>query len=350
MSLSILLNKDTIRKKCHPMCFYLKWTDEGQSHMPKYVAQWTNLEDLDKTKIKWKTTIKWKEIGDITLATDFLPDREYLNINENMYKNDKYLKSHLQKSIRRSNVSKSIKTAVHFYDINNQDMLRRLCIIAIEDALPIDGFSTLVWLMAANSKDYKISDSHLGWILGYVHDLAKCNYYEQIDHGLAQNKNISMKNLRLYQLDQTGRNLCYSIMFREVYGGMKNDRNMCLSAAMLWYMRFNTKSRFLKLLSREQNFITPPTVQLNKNEWFNAAIDFHCYPGICNYLWERHDQYDVELLKQVIWHCSSCITNKKNIASDMGQRCWDNQKYREIWKIIRKDFNSITKFMILQNS
>ena len=332
------------------MCFYLKWTDDGQPEMPKYIAQWTNLEDLDKSKIKWKRTVKWKEIGEIILATDFSPDKEYLIVKENIYNNENYLKSHLQKCIRRSNVSKSIKTAMHFYDRQVHDFLRRLCIIAVEDALPLDGYSTLVWLMAANSKEYKISDSHLGWLLGYVHDLAKCPYYEQIDHDLAQKKGKTLRNLRLYQHKQDGRNLTYSIMFRQAYGGMRTDKKMCLNSAMLWSMRFGTDSRFLQLLKREQIFVTPPTAELRKNEWFCAAIDFHCYPGICNYLWERHDEYDEDLLKQVIWHCSSCITNKKNIATDMGQRCWDNVQYREIWKVIRKDFNNITKFMIQKNA
>lgn len=330
------------------MCFYLKWTDGGQPNMPKYIAQWTNIDELDRSKIAWKVQVTWKDIGEITLAADYVTgsderDQAYLNKgSEATYSNKSYLKSHLQKSIRRSCIGKALKTTVHFLDIDPSDFLRRLCIIAIEDALPLDGYSTLVWLMVACSKEYSLSNSHVGWILGYVHDLAKCGYYEQIEKKEA----IPLRSLRLFKQEQAGRNLCYSIMLRHAYGGMRGDKEMCHASTALWQSRFNTKSRFLELLAREQIFITYPTTALQKGEWILAAIDFHCYPGICDKLWEKHDTYTTEQIKEAIWHCSSCVTNKRNIATDEGQRQWDNVTYRKVWLEIRKDFNSIARFMI----
>jgi len=332
------------------MCFYLKWTDDGCKDRKKYVAQWTNIDSIDSKLIKWKCRVNFKDIGEITLATDYVTKDPFVLLKENPYNNTSYLKSHLQKSIRRGNVNKSLKTALHFYDNNANDFLRRLCIIAIEDALPLEGFSTIVWFMSAYSKNYNISESHMGWILGYVHDLAKCQYYEQMDKKLAQKKNKNIRNLRLYQLPQDGKDLCYSIMFRQGYGGMRSDKAMCLNATMLWSMRYSTNSRFLQLLDRKHIFMTPPTTDLLKNEWFSAAIDFHCYTGIIDYLWERNDEFDQEQIKNAIWHCSSCITNKKNIATDIGQRDWSNEKHIAVWNVIKKDFMGISKFMILKNS
>lgn len=351
MALSTLFNKDVIRKNCHPMCFYLKWTDQGQPNMPKYVAQWTNIDELDRHKITWKTTVNWKEIGDIMLATDLAPgsderDPAYLNKgSEATYSNKSYLKSHLQKAVRRSCIGKALKTAVHFLDIDPVDFLRRLCIIAIEDALPLDGYSTLVWMMAASSKEYSLTNSHVGWLLGYVHDLAKCGYYEQF----GKETITPLKSLKLFKQEQAGRNLCYSIMLRHNYGGMRGDKEMCHAATVMWQNRFSTKSRFLTLLERSPIFITFPTAPLHKGEWILAAIDFHCYPGICDKLWEKHDIYTTEQIKQAIWHCSSCVTNKRNIAADEGQRQWDNSSHRKVWLDIRKDFNSIARFMISVN-
>jgi hypothetical protein len=349
---SLFKNKDAINKNCHPMCFYLKWTESGPVDIPKYIAQWTNLDQLDRTCVKWKANVKWKEIGEITLATDYIPgsdplDPSYLvgkGADETpSYSNVSYIKSHLQKCIRRSCVGKALKTAIQFLHLEPIDFLRRLCIIAIEDALPLDGFSTLVWLMAASSKEYCLTSSHVGWLLGYVHDLAKCPYYEQIDHTMAD---TTIRSLRLFRHGPNGRNLCYSIMLRHSYGGMKGDKAMCHSNTVLWHMRFNTKSRFLDLLNRQQTFITFPTTALTKGEWLPAAIDFHCYTNICNHLWEKHDTYTVDQIRDAIWHCSSCLTNKKNIAQDLGQRQWDNKDYQKVWHDIKRDFNGIARYII----
>lgn len=350
MSLSQLLGIDSIRKNSHPKCFYLKWTTDGPSDCPRYVASWVCFDDLDKSKIVWKESIKWKELGDdIILATDY-QSAPYHSLVKNSYSNTAYLKSHLQKCIRRNNTSKALKTVYHLYNLDPSELLRRLCIIAIEDALPLQGFSTLVWLMAAHSKGFSLSVSHLGWILGYTYDLAQCKYYEQIDHSLVVKKGIKFSNLKLFKLNQDGRNLCYSIMLRQSFGGMRGDKNMCISAAFLWSVRYNTKSRFLSLLDRKQIFVSMPSNDLWKSEWLLAAIDFHCYPGILNYIWERHDKYDEDKIKSAIWHCSSSVTTKKNIAVDLKQRDWNNLEHLTIWKDIRKTFLSIGKFMVDKNA
>jgi hypothetical protein len=332
----------------HPTCLYLNWPPSATE------AVWLTVNEVVTNDIKWQTTVQWKELGsDILIATNcpsFTSNSaaaagESLS-EEDTYRNVAYLKSHLQKCIRRSNSYKAIKTAVHFYQLDSMELLRRLAIIAVEDCLPINGFSTIVWMTAACSAGYNLSEEHLCWILGYIHDLCQCKYYEQYPPMTGGD----LKSLRLRTLPAPGRNLCYSILFRQAYGGMKGDKSMLFSAATLWATRFRVQSEFIHLLDRPLIFISPPTDVLHRHEWLGSAIDFHCYPGILLNLVEKHDEFTPEDVKEAIWHCSSSLTNKANIAEDLKQRDKDLERHNKVWKVIKRDFLSLAKFMISKNA
>ena len=261
------------------------------------------------------------------------------------YRNVSYLKSHLQKVIRRSNSYKALKTAWNFIDLDLSDFLRRLAIIAIEDCLPLDGFPILIWFLAAVSKGYILNDAQICYILGYVYDLAQCIYYEQYAPHTDDNL-PTQRDMRLFSLSPEGKNLVYSILLRQSYGGMKSDTAMCRVSALAWANRHHTKSRFLDLLSRKSKYITPPLYGLGKNEWVLAAIDFHCCPNIIGAMWEKHDQYTIEDIRSAVWHCSSSVTDKKILTEDLHQRNMTDSKLCDIWKTIRKDFLGYAKFML----
>ena len=124
---------------------------------------------------------------------------------------------------------------------------------------------------------------------------------------------------------------------------------MCLNAAHLWSARYQTKSTFLPLLERKTKFITPPEIEMMKSDWVIAAIDFHCCPYIINSMVEKHDEFTECEIKNAIWNCSSSITDKHNIAEDLGQRN-PTGRHLEIWKTIRKDYMSYAKYMLERNS
>lgn len=356
MSLFSLLKKpsDGSTPLIHPTCLYLD-LNVNDSKWPKE-AQWLTTNEIDRSAIKWQTTVNWKELGcDILIATN-CPSFTGSNINlrpddetEEPYRNVPYLKSHLQKCIRRSNSYKAIKTAMHFYQLDCLELLRRLAVIAVEDCLPLNGFSTLVWMTAACSGGYNLSEEHLCWLLGYVHDLCQCKYYEQFP-ATSSASLTDIKSLRLRSLPTEGRNLCYSLLFRQAYGGMKGDKSMLFSAATVWATRFRLNAEFIRLLDRPMIFITPPYDVLHRSEWLNSAIDFHCYPGIVLNLTEKHDEFTPEAIREAIWHCSSSLTNKANIASDLKQRDKDLEKHVKVWKVIKRDFLSLAKFMISRNA
>ena len=333
---------DGRKPKFHPNCLFLSWTTDGPT--PQYTATWCSYYDIDLKAVKWSSRIKWKDLkSEILVATDYV-GQPFTVVASNPYRNKSYLKSHLQKVIRRSNAYKALKTAWHYIDLDLHDFLRRLAIIAIEDCLPLEGFSTLIWFMAATSKGYALNMEQICWVLGYVYDLAKTDSYEQFEH-----KDLSLRQIRMRTLSQEGKDLVYSIMFRQAYGGMSGDKKMCSQAGYIWSARYQTKSLFISKRARKIIFVSPPSNVMSTAEWVIPAIDFHCCPNIITAMWEKHDDISEEKIKSAIWHCSSSVTNKINIAPDLGQRDCANKELQAIWKTIRKDFLSYARFMLDKN-
>ena len=334
--------------KTHPTVFYLFWR---QGTAPR--AEWIQSKDMPKEPA-FGASVKWKEMRyDVYLATDYhcAPEEIHRSTTENPYKNTSFLKSHLQKSIRRSNSSRALKTATHFADLDMPDFLRRLVIIALEDALPLEGFSVLMWFTSAVSKGYRLSPGQFAWILGYIHDLCKCKSYMQYPHhdedeGSKGTRATPAPSRNLHALIPAGRDLVYSILFRQAYGGMKGDARMCSAAATRWATLYHSRSAHLVHLERTTKFITYPTMPLGKSEWFLAALDFHPCPSIIGAMWEKHDEFSEEEIRSAIWHCSSSVTDKVLIGEDGGQRKGDDPALVNIWRAIKKDFMGYAKFML----
>jgi hypothetical protein len=324
----------------HPTCIFLDWIEGAP-------AKWLTVGEMEgiKPNIKWQTIVKWKELNsDIIIATNYQSTVNPVDSSSSTG-SVPYLKSHLQKSIRRSNSFKAVKTASLLFRIDALELLRRLAIIAVEDAMPVSGYSTLVWLIAACSGGYTLSEEHHCWILGYVHNLCCCSHYEQVPKPTTP-PDQAVKSLRLRSLTGEGRDLCYSLLFRQAYGGMGGDKELLRSATELWAARYRVNSEFIKLLSVPTYLITPPQDPLTPNEWIAAAVDYHCYPGIILNLSEKHDEFTPEDIKEAIWHCSSSLTNKANIAENLKQRDNTSARHQAVWRVIKRDFLSLARFMI----
>ena len=319
----------------HPTCLYLDW--------PSCEAVWLTSHEVNLQNIKWHTKVNWKELGcDILIATNIATGNEdwkqpYQESLEPV-STVPFLKSHLQKSIRRSNAFKAIKTACH---LDLLELLRRLSIIAWEDTLPINGYSTLIWFLAAVSNGYIMNYENFCWLLGYIHDLSLFEYYEQYPKTYEP---VTLKSLRLRSLPQEGRNLCYSLMFRQAYGGTKDDKLQIGQCAQIWASRFRTQSNFIELLQRKIKYISPPIESLKPEEWLLASIDYHVNPNLLLNLAERHDSYTTEDIKEAIWHCSSSCTNKINISINLKQR--NPGGHTDLYKEIKKSHLGLAKYLI----
>ena len=82
-----------------------------------------------------------------------------------------FLKSHLQKCLRRKRNVEALRSAYEMMLINVNEVLRRVCIIIFEDIKLKDYYPTMVWLMAAVGKGYKLQSYHINLELKFINDL-----------------------------------------------------------------------------------------------------------------------------------------------------------------------------------
>ena len=338
---------DSRRPTFHANCILL----EAQVEQERFGAKWVSIDCIRSLNITWSKTILWKELGfEVLVATTIAPRQFPSKHHENFgwgTRANKYMKSQLQKCIRRSLVCKAIKTTYEFLIMDPVNCLRRLTIIAVEDALPLTGYTTLLWYMCAVGKGYMLQTVDVAWILAYVYDLCKCSHYEQFDYGLAEKQmKVSSKSLRLSSLEnQEERNLCYSLAFRKAHGGMEGDMKMLQTACLVWATRYRTKSQdLIAALQRtsQEKFITFPAESFGRHDLLHQAIDFHCDKTIVSELQCKHDQFSCEEITNAIWHHSSCFTDKRLLCEeDYGQRN-GNDSTQVVWKSIEKDFVNAT--------
>jgi hypothetical protein len=340
MSLSSLLGKKAVEKHCHPLHFYLDRST--------FNAQWVNLDKIEKHC--WKAEYELKGIGIVILVSDYLPQIEYIK-SDILGINSSYYCSHLKKCIMGNQRTKALKTATQLFLEKPYELLSLLSVVTLEKSIPLEGYSTLVWLTMATQLGYKMDFVHLGWILGYVYDITNCNYYDIFS---TQVEKISLSSLRLYKLNQNAKNLCYSIVLRNTLNRKTNDKKICQKALLLWIRRFRSKSTFISLLNREQIFISPPIQpHLDTKEWLIETVDSTVYQGITNYLWERNDDNDIELIGKAIDKYTN-KTKKKPLLSNAGACASasasvdpDLENLIAItWENIKKDYYSIARFFI----
>ena len=312
-------------------CFYLCWADK--------TAVWMVQSQVPQSgKPGFHAVVNWPEHRTkITLMADDPGGTPGTSASPPLIPVS-YLKSHLQKSIRRSNPYKTIKTASELLKGDLGEFLRRTLIIALEDTLPLDGYAVLTWFMAAHSKGYALTPDQIAWCLGYVYDLAKCPVYEKIPKKLP--------DLRLTDVPVgPACDLVTSILFREAYGGTPGDKNLCRQAASMWAQRFQTNSFHLTRLTRSPvKSITPATDGLHFNDWYLAAIDFHCCPALIPHVREKFDMFTEEQIKGAIWHCNSALTDKENIGLPTDGPAI--QTATPIWLAIKKVVKAYASYTI----
>ncbi len=315
--------------------FYLQWYDKK----PKVQAHFLN----EKPKLcNFKKTFIWKDSNiEITLCGHFEHLRDidtndpityshlYKLDKEKKYKNVGYLKSLLQKAIRRKNPSVAVKCAFHYMTLDIQDFLRRLPIIMIEDTCVHEVFPTLVWFMIASTMpDFKFDRVIYEYLMGIVSVLSNIPIYHNISIKSMDEKNDIKKILyAANKKDSMVQSLIYSLLLRKAYGGMKCDMNMLENYANYWNQPdSNTSNYLLKNAVRPIMLASINTLQLN--EWIIEAIDFHCAPQIIRYIKEEYPEFNEEYIQQLIWNYSSKtnVRIKEDIKKEYKREDWEKIK------------------------
>jgi|688.fasta_scaffold227175_3 hypothetical protein len=292
-------------------------------------AKWLYKKDLPKD-VSYSTIIKWNGVS-INVCSNLSQTHKYIIPQDTNYstKQITFLKSLLQKCIRRQLNDQTIKTAYHLIKINIVEFLRRITIIIIEDVILHESYSILVWLMiAVSTKNKFLPDKNIiDWLLGLVNTL--CNIKEFGEIGYDSNK-YDISNL-------DDHDILYSLQLRINYGGMDCDMKMLNYITDLWLKKFKAGEQYncecIKAI--DSNEIKNLTISDWKLDGDNmVCIDFHCAPYILDTLSNKHN-YSLEEIKSAIWNCSSSINYRKsNIKTQYDLK---------IWKIIESDFYKLQK-------
>ena len=319
--------------------FYLIWENKFR---PSLQAYWT---DKLPTKINFLEKINcnsFKKGYYFYLCGYFsdIDDKEYILSKEKIYKNISYLKSHLQKSIRKGDDILAIPTAYHLLKLDKNELLRRLPIIMLEDTFLHESFTTIIWLMVASSnKKFKFKQYIYEWLIGIIYVLCKIDKKDNLDNfkDLDINKSISEKLDSYKNLETNEFSILYSIYLRISYGGTENDLKMLKLFAELWESRFINKTISINTMN-----IRPIKLfikDLDIENWDLSAIDYHSNSNFLDYISKKFVDINREEIKKMIWINSSNINirDKKDIYNPI------------LWNEI-KDYVTKTQKYILNSS
>lgn len=284
------------------MYFYLEWLEKKPSIITLTNERPRNINYESSFKIDRSSKEEIIICGNI--SNDF---KNYQFSKDIKYRKNQYLSSHLQKSIRRMDSFKSIQTAKHFIDLDINSFLRRLPIIMLEDVCIHESFSIIIWLMIVVSKNYKIKNEMIQWLLGIIYylstELKKENYSNEIIQELPLNDNDNL--------------LFKTLHFRKKYGGMKGDMNMI----EYYKHRLNQNNQGNLIIKNDKIKLIKLTIDdLEKKDWIYQANDFHCNRYIIKQIQSYYPEYTIVELKTLIWENSSSfnkrIKNKKEKNKD----------------------------------
>lgn len=335
--------------------FYLDWPTE--SSQPLHCGWY---EDLNNKVVRWKKMVTAGN-RDICLCSSTEPPTMPTigMMAGSIY--DSYLKSHLQKAVRRRKKKASVFTGDLLLEMSPLQLMRRLPIIMLEDSFPHKDISVIVWFMCAysttkiNTKIFYLHERQKEWILGFIYQLTATNYKEVVPrkYYLHNSEDHDFWKLipSLHRLEGKGMrsvmDFVYSIETRLRYGGMDGDSRLMIASIRYYLDRAENGGFTVSDKIWKNEFYRPirpilcHRTKFTQDEWIYLAYDFHCSPGILTRLEEEFPGYDKDIFKATIWHCSSSMNNHQDLEWDGGRYKIVRKEYppkelTELWQKIRK--------------
>ena len=156
------------------------------------------------------------------------------------------LKSAVQKAVRRGACGPARRCALALLHAQPAECLRRLAVIAVEDATAHPRTPLLVWFMAAQSKGYLLGAAARDAVARVAAELAACDVKDALGDpdpgpgpGDAGSDADPLRNLgaaRAGLSDEHGALVC-ALLMRARFGGMRGDVEMLRAAAGRWRRR-----------------------------------------------------------------------------------------------------------------
>ena len=151
------------------------------------------------------------------------------------------LKSALQKNVRRCRADAAVKCAWALLRLEGDgvsQLLRRLPVIAVEDALPPPrSFAILVWLMAAHAKGFTLGRAHVDEVMSFARAIAATRARDDSpqDDGGGDGDGPRLGD---DGVATGGGDMVRAMLLRAAFGGMEGDIAMLHRAAATWQRRW----------------------------------------------------------------------------------------------------------------
>jgi len=275
-----------IKSNLEYIYFVLEWKFE----VPK--VTW---KKLCPDKYNFKKKIFWRKYHKDIFIIGIFNDLEYpFEYEKELIYNDiPFLKSLLQKCIRRQKSLSAVKCMKHLLRVNIVEAVRRLGIIMVEDTEVMNTLPIIMWITAAVPQ-WRPPQRVIEWLLGVVHVL--CNH--------KHNRIYKECDKKPYNILNTLKNkqIIYCLQFRKAFGGLKCDTNM-LENASIYYM----SNPVIKVRSVLIDYYT--IENLTFQEWEFVCVDHHI-TNIADIIFKQFPQYSVDYIKKLLWQYRSCINTR----------------------------------------
>lgn len=264
-----------------------------------------------------------------------------------------FLKSHLQKTIRKGNPGLAVRTCKELLQRDVLQVVRRLSIIMVEDVDLHPSFNILLWWMIILSK--QVSDKKkqglgdvlqagdvpsclLEWLLGLTHMLCVQPHRSIFDTHDEQLPTIWQSVQILHPLHSIEtrpttqehtecasdvKNTLCSVMLRASYGGLKDDMVLLRAVMHDYLLQYTSKpTTFFTFWKTTIQPIVYSTVNpLEIHTWDLDAIDFHISRHIVPKLeeWVNDPQVNV---KRMMWENGSSVNVRDGTKKKYASGVW----------------------------
>ena len=218
------------------------------------------------------------------------------------------LKSNLQKAIRRGCGEEALATTKQILTQDPAALLRRLPILMCEDTqLHPQLFIEIIWLLAAHSKGYRLTDSDIQTI------------YDAVSVCLSAPARYNLMAPAFTEADPNDP-LQLAFLIRIAYGGMAWDM------AFLERLRSRVAVGELPLHTGAVACFTPPAEFDPLRHVLPEAVDFHCYP---------HMPAELDEAKEAIWYNRSCLNVRPFVGEGAAEAETALKEGAARWPLLR---------------
>lgn len=348
-----------------------------------YTLSWSDAKVgcISDEAVAWSTTIQLRNNDNsksqLTLSTSIPEQRSPLRLVQRHSRlSVPVLKSILQKSVRRRRPLPATRVAMELIDKALGPFLRRMPIIILEDSTLHPDFSLLCWLMAAESKGYKVPLELISRVLQVVYEVSSCPWTDSvdIDDAMDRGNEIVIGN----SISDVATVTLKCMAMRASYGGMKCDMEMLQKYRITWGNRFaagivpvcvserlgesacanwvdvpdliHSKTRHLAI-QHTTSMMQRSLLELQLRDVCIEGIDFHCSDVLeqlikddafvsrsCDRLKFKEGTADMKrkeqllvVLQQCMWRYSSGVNLRQSLLGDRGVK-EDDQHLKLFWQ------------------